>query len=55
MEYPEQKPSGNPELIEQHKRKQRMGDSELAKKPGQEVDEDTNAGGSPTGEGGTQP
>jgi hypothetical protein len=52
----EKKPSGNPDLIEQHKRKQRMGDNELADKPGKdpEPERDTNAGGS-AGEGGTQP
>jgi hypothetical protein len=53
----EQKPSGNPDLIKQHKEKQRLGEKELANKPGKEPahgTEETNSSGD-TGEGGTQP
>lgn len=54
----EEKPSGNPELIKQHKQKQRLGEEDLAKKPGKEpshASEETNASGGESGEGGTQP
>jgi hypothetical protein len=53
----EQKPSGNPELIEQHKEKQRLGEKELARKPGKEpshATEETTSSGEGAGQG-TEP
>jgi hypothetical protein len=53
----EQKPSGNPELIEQHKEKQRLGEKELARKPGKEpshATEETASSGEGAGPG-TEP
>jgi hypothetical protein len=53
----EQKQSGNPDLIKQHKEKQRLGERELARKPGKEpahANDETAASGGDTS-GGTEP
>ena len=44
-------PSGNPQLIRQHKEKQREGDENLGQKKGMSADEVKNRGAKPVGKG----